>query len=103
MDVISLSVAIFQKGASGSEDACAWLRGVRGWWYDGTQCGSGRVGEHDPAGWYIFRLEMHVRVVDDSVQVGVGIRQGRVDCWDDGLAVGIGTPSPPRPACSSVG
>ena len=46
---------------------------------------------------------MRVRVVDDSVHVGVGTDQGRVDCRDDGLAVGAGTPPPPRPACNSVG
>jgi hypothetical protein len=48
-------------------------------------------------------LKMRVRVVDDSVHVGVGTDQGRVDCRDDGLAVGAGTPPPPRPACKSVG
>ena len=46
---------------------------------------------------------MRVRVVDDSVHVGVGNDQGRVDCRDDGLAVGAGTPPPPRPARNSVG
>ena len=47
-------------------------------------------------GWYILWLKMHVvRVVDDSVHVGVGTDKGRVDCRDDGLAVGAGTPPPP--------
>ena len=73
------------------------------WRYDGTQSGGGHVGERDSAGWYILWLKMHVRVVDDSVHVGVGTDQGRVDCRDDGLAVGAGTPSPPIPACNSVG
>ena len=42
------------------------------WRYDGTQSGGGHVGEHNPAGWYILWLKMRVRVVDDSVHVGVG-------------------------------
>ena len=63
------------------------------WRYDGTQSGGGHVGEHDPAGWYILWLKigMRIRVVDDSVHVGVGTDQGRVDCRDDGLAVGAST------------
>ena len=106
MDVIFLSVAIFQKGASGSEVGCLCVvtRSSGSLWrYDGTQSGGGHVGEHDPPGWYILWLKMRVRVVDDSVHVGVGTDQGRVDCRDDGLAVGASTPSPPRPACTSVG
>jgi hypothetical protein len=61
----------------------------------GTQSGGGHVGERDSAGWYILWLKMHVWVIDDSVHVGVGTDQGRVDCRDDGLAVGAGTPPPP--------
>ena len=66
------------------------------WWYDDTQSECGHVGEHDSAGWYILWLKMHVLVVDESVHVGVGTDQGRVDFGDDGLAVGAGTPSPPN-------
>jgi hypothetical protein len=65
------------------------------WRCDGVQSGGGHVVEHDPAGWYILRLKMRVRVVDNSGHVGVGTDQGRVDCRDDGLAVGAGTPPPP--------
>ena len=75
MDVISLSVAIFQKGASGNEVACAWLRGVRG------PCGGTMAPSLEVdmlvntillVGRYILWLKMRVRVVDDSVHVGVG-------------------------------
>ena len=53
------------------------------WRYDFTQSGGGHVGERDSTGWYILWLKMHVRVVDDSVPVGVGTDQGRVDYGDD--------------------
>jgi hypothetical protein len=71
--------------------------------YDGVQSGGGHVGEHDPAGWYVSWLKMRIRVVDDSVHVGVADDRGRADCRGDGLAVSAGTPPPPRPACNSVG